>query len=636
MAYRGISHSLLLADGLTPRIAAMKRRFLVTAALPYSNGRLHVGHIAGAYLPADIYVRYLRSKGDDVRFICGSDDNGVAIEISAQKEGTTPAELSARYHQQQAADFDGLGIHFNIYGGTHQPAFVETHNRISQQFFKTIHDNGHFVKRTSEQLYDAKAEKFLPDRYVTGTCYHKLPDGKPCTNAAALGDQCEQCGNSIDPLKLINPISTITGTTPERRSTTHWYLRLDRFQGMLADWFSLTSLDWRPIVTNFALGSIKTGLPERAMTRDLSWGVPVPLDDPDAAGKVLYVWFDAPIGYVSFSAELCKKIEGDAERFKDWWQDPECKIVHFIGEDNIVFHALIWPAMLLGTQFTAAEIQARGGVYTGPKGKGYFQLPANVVANAFLNIKFPGKEEEKISKSRGKAVWIEDYLKAFDPDPLRYYLTINAPESQRTSWSFDEFVERNNSELIATLGNFVNRWQKIVTDDFGRKVPPASRAEGLEQELLAKIRELPAQVSGDIEATRFKAALGRIMDAFRDCNRYIDTRAPWTTRKPENREQGTGNGEQGTGNREQAGVTAATINTCIQAVRTLGVLLEPFLPFAAEKIRASLGVAKDRWNWATAAEPLPEGHALGPAPDVLFRKLDPKEFAEATAGRKEG
>jgi methionyl-tRNA synthetase len=590
----------------------MRRRFLVTAALPYSNGRLHVGHIAGAYLPADIFVRYLRSVGDEVRFICGSDDNGVAIEISARRENTTPAELSARYHQRQAADFAGLGIRFDIYGGTHQPDFVETHNRISQEFFRAIHANGHFVKRTTQQLYDAEAGRFLPDRYVTGACYHKLPDGRPCENPAALGDQCEQCGNSIDPLRLVNPVSVITGARPERRATTHWYLQLDKFQGMLADWFSLTSLDWRPIVTNFAMGSIRTGLPERAMTRDLSWGVPVPLDDPDAAGKVLYVWFDAPIGYVSFTAEWCRRAGGRMEDYRDWWQNPECRVVHFIGEDNIVFHALIWPSMLLGTQFTSQEVQTRGSVYTRPKGRGFYQLPSNVVANAFLNIRFPGREEEKISKSRGTAVWIEEYLAAFDPDPLRYYLTINAPENQRTAWSFDEFIERNNSELIATLGNFVNRWQKIATEDFDRRVPEPAGEEGPERDLLGAVRGLPEQVAGHIEATRFKAALGRVMETFRECNRYIDTRAPWTTRKTDRAR------------------TATTLHTCIQAVRVLGVLMEPFLPFAAEKIRASLGVPPEQWTWPHAAEPLPVGHPLGPAPDVLFRKLDPKDYPQAT------
>ncbi|MFQ5411215.1 MAG: methionine--tRNA ligase, partial [Phycisphaerae bacterium] len=445
-----------------------KRRMLVTAALPYSNARLHVGHIAGAYLPADIYVRYLRSTGVDVRFICGSDDNGVAVEISARKENTTPAELSARYNRKQKADFEGLGIHFDIYGGTHQPDYVELHNRISQEFFKSIYDKGHFVKRTTEQLYDTEADQFLPDRYVRGTCYHKLKDGTICGNPDAHGDQCEQCGNAIDPLKLIDPISTITHTKPEQRRTTHWFLQLGKFQGMLADWFSIVSLDWRPIVTNFSMGAIKQGLPERAMTRDLDWGVPVPLDDPDAEGKVLYVWFDAPIGYVSFTAALCEQRDGDWRQYRNWWQDPECDIIHFMGEDNIVFHALIWPAMLLGTQYAAKEVEALGSTYTAPKETGFYQLPRNVVANAFLNIRFPGQEEEKISKSRGTAVWIEDYLCAFEPDPLRYYLTINAPENQRTAWNFDDFIERNNTELIATLGNFVNRWQKIVTEDFDR------------------------------------------------------------------------------------------------------------------------------------------------------------------------
>ncbi len=587
-----------------------RRKFLVTGALPYSNGRLHVGHIAGAYLPADIYVRYLRSLGEDVRFVCGSDDNGVSIEISARKEGTTPAELSARYHRQQAADFAGLGINFDIYGGTHQPGFTETHNRICQEFFLAIHRNGHFVKRTTEQLYDEQAGKFLPDRYVSGVCYHKLPDGRACGNPAAHGDQCEQCGNSIDPLLLINPRSTITQTAPVRRQTTHWYLRLDKFQAMLADWFSLVSLDWRPIVTNFALGSIKKGLPERAMTRDLEWGVPVPLDDPDARGKVLYVWFDAPIGYVSFTAALCQQRDGDWQAYREWWQNPDCRIVHFIGEDNIVFHALTWPAMILGTQFTADEIRNRGSVYISPKQHGHYQLPSNVVANAFLNIRFPGKEEEKISKSRGTAVWIQDYLSRFDPDPLRYYLTVNAPESQRTVWSFESFVERNNSELIAALGNFVNRWQKIATEQFERRIPPAAAADQLDADLLARVRALPADVGEDIEATRFRSGLQRIMEVFRECNRFIDTREPWKTRKTD------------------LDSCATTIHTCIQAVRTLGVVLEPYLPFASDKIRVSLGLMPEQWVWKRAAEPLPVGFPLGPAPEVLFRKLELNELVD--------
>jgi len=585
-----------------------KRRFLVTGALPYSNNKLHVGHITGAYLPADIYVRYLRSRGDDVRFICGSDDNGVAIEISARKENSTPAILADKYNTLQKKAFDGLGIHFDIYGGTHHPDFVEMHEKLSQDFFTSIHDNGHFVKKTTEQLYDPEAKQFLPDRFVKGTCYHKLEDGSDCANPDATGDQCERCGNTIDPLQLINPLSTITSTTPERRETTHWYLKLDKFQGMLADWFSISSLDWRSIVTNFSMGAIKRGLPERAMTRDLTWGVPVPLDDPDAEGKVLYVWFDAPIGYVSFTARYCENNGGSWGDYKDWWQDPDCKIVHFIGEDNIVFHALIWPAMLLGTQYTADEMEKLGSNYRPRTEKGYYQLPHNVVANAFLNIKFPGKDEEKISKSRGTAVWIDEYLKSFDPDPLRYYLTANAPESQRTVWSFEDFVERNNNELIATLGNFVNRWQKIVTEHFDRKVPSNERAEDMERELLETIRSLPKAVGEDIEATRFKSALNRVMDGFRACNRYIDTREPWKTRKSD------------------LELCAATVHCCIQAVRTLGVLIEPFLPFASEKIRVSMNVPTEQWTWEHATKELPVGHELGPVPEVLFKKLDMKDF----------
>ncbi len=571
----------------------MRRRFLVTGALPYSNGRLHVGHIAGAYLPADIYVRYLRSRGEDVRFICGSDDNGVAALKSAREEGKPVEELTAFYNASQRRAFEGLGIRFDIYGGTHQPAYTALHEKLSQEFFLKIHAKGFFTKKKTRQLYDAQAGMFLPDRFVTGICHYS-----DCGKPGAYGDQCESCGRSIDPLLLKEPKSVLTGTTPEPRETVHWYLRLDQLGPKLEQWLKGKGEAWRPTVLNFALAQIAGGLPERSMTRDLTWGVPVPLDDPDAKGKTLYVWFDAPIGYVSFTAALCAERGEAANAYEQWWKDPACKIVHFIGEDNTIFHALTWPAMLLATH-DSASIEGE---------KGEYQLPWNVVANSFLNIQFPGREEEKISKSRGTAIWIEDYLKTFDPDPLRYYLTAIAPEGQRTAWDFDAFVERNNSELIATLGNFVNRWQKIVTDDFGRKVPATTRMAEIDRAVIAEVDGLVKSVADDLEAFRFKAALGRLMDGFRACNRYIDTQAPWKSRKTDME------------------LCATTVHTCIQCTKTLGVLLTPFLPFAGEKIRASMGCAEEEWTWLRASERLAEGQALGAAPEILFRRLDIKEF----------
>jgi methionyl-tRNA synthetase len=571
----------------------MNRRFLVTGALPYSNGRLHVGHIAGAYLPADIYVRYLRSRGDDVRFICGSDDNGVAALKSAREEGKPVEELTAHYNASQRRAFEGLGICFDIYGGTHQPDFVALHEKLSQEFFLKIHEKGFFTKKKTRQLFDVQAGMFLPDRFVTGICHYS-----DCGKPGAYGDQCESCGRSIDPLLLKEPTSVLTGTRPEPRETVHWYLRLDQLAPRLEQWLRGKGETWRASVLNFALGQIAGGLPERSMTRDLSWGVPVPLDDPDAKGKTLYVWFDAPIGYVSFTAALCAQRGEGPQAYEKWWKRSDCRIVHFIGEDNTIFHALTWPAMLLATH-DSDSIQGEDGEY---------QLPWNVVANAFLNIQFPGREEEKISKSRGTAIWIEDYLKTFDPDPLRYYLTAIAPENQRTAWDFDAFVERNNSELIATLGNFVNRWQKIVTEDFGRIVPAATKPVDADRGVLAEVDGLVASVGDDLEGFRFKSALGRVMDGFRACNRYIDVQAPWKSRKTDR------------------DLCATTVNTCIQCTRTLGVLLAPFLPFAGEKIRASLGCGADEWTWPRACARLADGRALGPAPEILFRRLDIKEF----------
>ncbi|MBP7937312.1 MAG: methionine--tRNA ligase [Phycisphaerae bacterium] len=569
-----------------------QRRFLITSALPYSNGRLHVGHVAGAYLPADTYVRYLRARGEDVRFICGSDDNGVAALIAARKEGKSVEELTAHFNHRQQADFEGIGIHFDVYGGTHQPEYVELHNKISQSFFQVIYGKGYFVKRMTEQLYDVQANQFLPDRYVKGTCYG-------CGAPGAYGDQCEACGISIDPMRLINPVSTITHTRPEPRATTHWYLQLGRLEEQLRAWLESKKQvaegtpAWRDTVLNFSLGQIKQGLPERAMTRDLDWGVPVPLDDPDARGKVLYVWFDAPIGYVSFTAKLCQDRDGDWRDYEKWWKDPDCKIVHFIGEDNTVFHALTWPAVLMA--------------------EGSYQLPWQVVANAFLNIKFPGKEEEKISKSRGTAIWIEEYLKMFEADPLRYYLTAIAPESQQTVFDVDDFIARNNGELLNALGNFFNRTLTFANRYFEGKVPPTEPREEIDCNHMAAIAATAGRMTENLEAFRFKAALEDLMALARAGNVYFDAKQPWKQRKDNMAGCGT------------------TINACIQTVKALTVLMAPFLPFSADKAAGMLNLGvRGVLPWSTATEELPTGHPLA-EPVILFKKLDALElFGEAT------
>ena len=571
------------------------RRFLVTSGLPYSNGRLHVGHIAGAYLPADTWVRYLRARGDEVRFVCGSDDNGVASLISARKEGRSVAALTADYNAGQQRDFRSLGIEFDIFGGTHQPDFVERHEALSQEFFRALHEKGFFVKRGSEQLYDVEAEQFLPDRYVKGTCYHLRVDGTPCRYTEAYGDQCESCGNAIEPTRLIDPVSTITGSRPERRTTTHWYLQLQQFEKPLQRWLEEKrrptdgSPPWRETVLNFALGQIKQGLPERAMTRDLDWGVPLPLDDPDARGKVLYVWFDAPIGYVSFTAALCEAETGRAEDYERWWKDPQTRIVHFIGEDNTVFHALIWPAMLMA--------------------EGTYQLPWQVVANAFLNIKFPGHEEEKISKSRGTAVWISDFASRFDPDPLRYYLTAIAPENSRTTFDMDDFIARNNGELLATLGNFINRALTFVQRYFEGLVPEPGERDTVDGEQLQRIAAQAERVTEQLEAFRFRAALAEVMALARAGNVYLDRKQPWTQRKSDMRACGT------------------TLNVCIQTVRALATLMAPFLPFSAAACARMLALGEGRLRWHDATTELPAGHVLG-EPAILFRKLEAEELPD--------
>lgn len=554
------------------------RKFLVTAALPYANGRPHVGHVAGCYLPADIYVRYLRSRGDDVRFICGSDDYGVPALLTARKEGVEPSEVVRKYSELQKADFDGLGIRFDLYGGTSSSPH---HTAISQAIFRQVHENGYFLKREIEQLYDPQAGMFLADRYVRGTCYHDI-DGVPCGHPEAYGDQCEKCGRTIDALLLINPVSVITGARPEVRKTVHWFLDLSKFERPLADWLERHP-DWRPIVRNFAGGLLKLGLPPRAMTRDLSWGIPVPLDDPDARGKVLYVWFDAPIGYISFTADLCERLGEGWESYSQWWKSPDCRIVHFIGEDNIVFHALTWPAVLMA--------------------EGTFSLPDNVVANCFLNFQLPGKEEEKMSKSRGTAVWIHEYLKNYAPDPLRYYLTAIAPEGQRTAFNFEHFVKRNNDELVGTFGNFVHRAMTFVHRYFDGRVPePGARGEADLKQLEA-MRTLRDALAAELEAQHFKAALGLFMSAMGESNKYFDHKKPWAQRKTD------------------MAACATTLNVCLQTLRAASVLVEPFLPFGAEKIRTMLGLGAQEAVWDRALDELPAGRPLQPA-EILYQKIE--------------
>lgn len=573
------------------------RRYLVTAALPYSNGRLHVGHIAGAYLPADTYARYLRATGADVRFVCGSDDNGVAALKTAREQDRSVEELTAHYHTTQQADFAGLNIHFDIYGGTHQPDYVKTHERFSQDLFLNIHQRGLFTKRTTQQLYDVQAEQFLPDRFVRGTC----PD---CGSDNAFGDQCEDCGRSVDQQTLINPVSVMTGATPQLRETIHWYLRLDQLQSQLAWWLAqkknagTCGAAWRPIVLNQSLGRIETeGLPERAMTRDLTWGVPVPLDDPDARGKSLYVWFDAPIGYVSFTAALCEQMGEGVDGYAHWWKDPDCKVVHFIGEDNIVFHAITWPAMLLATH-NSASVQGERGEY---------QLPHNVVANSFMNIKFPGKDEEKISKSRGTAVWIGDYLKTFDPDPLRYYLTAVAPENARTAFDFDDFIARNNGELVNAFGNFLNRTMTFAHKYFDGKVSPPGNRQDLDTAHLQRCASAVSRTAEELEKCRFKVALSEVMALARAGNGYFDTTKPFISRKTDME------------------ACARAINICLQTARTLTTIVAPFLPDTAEKCAKMLNLDENWRTWGSATDELAQGRSLR-EPEILIKKLDAREL----------
>lgn len=550
------------------------RKVLVTSALLYSNGRLHVGHMAGAYIPADIYVRYLRLTGADVRFVSGSDDYGVAIMMAAEKEGKSPADVASHYRATHIEDFKGMGISFDIYSGT---SINPYHAKTSQDFFKAIHDKGLFEKRRERQFFDEGRNVFLPDRYVKGTCGY-------CGTKEQNGDQCEHCGKVLDVDTLKDARSTVSGDTAVVRETIHWFLDLARFEKEVTAWLEKAEL--REGTKSYVRALLTTGLVKRAMTRDISWGIPVPLDDPDAQGKVLYVWFDAPIGYISNTLELSAQRGEDLSRGESAWRSDDTEIVHFIGEDNTIFHCVIWIAML-----SAA---------------GAYKLPKSVVVNNFLNIQFPGKDVEKISKSRGSAVWIGDYLaEGGNVDALRYYLTAIAPERARTVYNPEDLRQRFNSELADTIGNLVNRITSFSIKHCGATIPDFNTQSVNESDrrLIGALEETFATVSSLLEERSFKGALEGVVEFARHCNRYVDEKAPWTTRKTDME------------------VTKVTLAHALRAIHGLGVMLLPFIPAAAEKILSAFGRVPAQVQWTDAVRfdlaacPLSQ-------PPILFQKIE--------------
>ena len=558
------------------------KRYTVTAALPYANGPVHIGHLAGCYLPADIYVRYLRSKGEDVKFICGSDEHGVPITIKAKKEGITPQQVVDKYHKIMGDAFKGFGISFDIYSRTSS----KTHHETASEFFKTLYDKGVFKEEITEQYFDEKANQFLADRYIIGTC-------PKCGNDNAYGDQCENCGSTLNATDLINPRSTLSGEKPVMRKTKNWFLPLDTMQPKIEAYID-SHKEWKANVFGQCKSWLNAGLQPRAMTRDLDWGVKVPIDG--AEGKVLYVWFDAPIGYISATKELFEKqetrIKTQESRHKnqDWelyWKDKETKLVHFIGKDNIVFHCLIFPAMLMA--------------------EGSYILPENVPANEFLNL-----EGNKISTSRNWAVWLHEYLLEFKDkqDALRYTLCANAPETKDNDFTWKDFQAKNNNELVAILGNFINRTLVLTHKYYGGKVPVALEYTKGDILLLEEISKYPAKIASSIEQYRFREALGELMNLARLANKYLADNEPWILIKTDEKRVQT------------------IMNLSLQIVANLTVVMEPFLPFTSKKLGAMINLNKDlRWKDATRTDLLLAGHQINPS-GLLFEKIDDETVDE--------
>jgi methionyl-tRNA synthetase len=540
------------------------KRYLVTSALPYANGPLHIGHLAGVYVPSDIYTRYLRMKGADVISVCGSDEHGVPITLKARIEGISPQEVVDRYHKMNEKAFRDFGIAFDIYSRTSNKVHYET----ASEFFRTLYDKGEFTEKTTEQYFDEEAACFLADRYIMGTCPH-------CGNESAYGDQCEKCGSSLSPIELINPHSTISGSKPVLRETLHWYLPLDKYEPWLRKWILEDHTDWKVNVYGQCKSWLDQGLQPRAVSRDLDWGVPVPVEG--AKGKVLYVWFDAPIGYISATKELTPD-------WKKYWKDKETKMVHFIGKDNIVFHCIIFPAML--------------------NAEGSYILPENVPANEFLNL-----ENDKISTSRNRAVWLHEYLEEFPgkQDVLRYSLCASAPETKDNDFTWKEFQARNNNELVAILGNFVNRTLVLTNNYYEGKVPERVTTDLNDEEVLKEIGRIRENVENSLEAFRFREALKEAMNLARLGNKYLADAEPWKVIKNDP-------------------VRVRTIiNVALQITANLTIICEPFLPFSMEKLRGWINLGRMDWSRAGDQDLLKPGHIIN-KPGLLFEKIEDDEI----------
>jgi len=535
-------------------------RILVTSALPYANGPIHLGHLAGAYLPADIYVRYQRLKGRDIVYICGTDEHGVPITIRAEAERISPREIVDHYYKDIKESFAKLGISFDNFSRTTLPL----HYEIAQNFFTKIYKKGYIVEKTITQFYCPQCKRFLADRYVNGECPY-------CHFEEARGDSCENCGKWLEPSALINPECATCGSTPNARKTNHWFFRLSTLQKELEAWIA-TKRHWKDNVKRFCEGWFTEGLEDRAITRDLSWGVPVPLEG--AEGKVLYVWFDAPIGYISSTVEWARN-KGEPDLWKKYWCDGGTKLVHFIGKDNIVFHAMVWPAMLMAHS--------------------EFILPTEVPANEFLNI-----EGDKISTSRNWAVWLSEYLQNFEPDPLRYCLAANAPETRDSDFTWADYQRRNNNELADVFGNFVNRSLAFVERYFGSRIPDPAGISGQEEKFLRRLDRDKEKVGELLERFEAKKALQQIMSLAKDANRYFDAKQPWLTRNTDKQE------------------CANTMYVCVRAVEALGLLADPFMPFTSEKISRMLTRRREGWDYDP---PIQGGMTLGKL-EILFPKID--------------